>query len=145
MQCKNYVEKLYKNPPSGFNIYISPIAGNYGFNIGNTTFSVIYGNLNFNNVQVARSVVHGYSHCFVNPIVESNLKSVEKHKDFFEQHQNMLSFYNTDYAIINEYIVRAAVIIFLKNNPDMYSPSYIEEEISRQKKLSPILKNFCWK
>lgn len=134
MRCKNYVEKLYKKVPSDFNVLISPITGNYGFNIGDKTFSVIYGNLNFNNFQFARSIVHEYSHCFVNPIVELNLKLLAKHKDFFEQHQNMLSFYNTDYAVINEYIVRAVVIMFLKNNPAMYSPSYIEEEILRQKK-----------
>ncbi len=144
VRCKDYIEKLFKKPPPDFNIYISPIAGNYGFNIEDTTFSVIYGNLNFHNFQFARSIVHEYSHCFVNPIVESKLKLLEGYKDFFKQHQNMLSFYNTDYAVINEYIVRAAVIKFLKNNPEMYSLSYIEEEMSRQRKIFPCIEKFLF-
>ncbi len=133
---------MFKQDSADFNIFISPIAGNYGFNIGDVSFSVMYEDLKFENTQFARSFVHEYLHCYVNPVVESNVELLEAGKEFFKQHNNMLSFYNTTYAIINEYIVRAVVIKFLKCNPTMYSSQYIEEEILRQKKTFPFIEKF---
>jgi hypothetical protein len=78
-------------------------------------------------------IAHEYAHCFVNPIVEEHKDKLQAYKAFFEKHTNMPRFYNTDYAVINEYFVRAFQIRFMEQNKTLFPDFDIEEEYKRQR------------
>lgn len=72
-----------------------------------------------------RGIAHEYAHCFVNPVVEKYKEKLNEYKNFFAAHKNMYHYYNVDYAVMNEYFVRAYTHryfeIFISDFPDFES------------------------
>lgn len=136
----DFIEKYFRHKPDRFKLYICPIAGNYGFNLNKTAYTIRYmpnyhkdGNYDFDYDLFAKGIAHEYAHCFVNPIVEANKNLLENYSSFFKQHENLSSFYNTYYAIINEYFVRAFQLRFMELNKKLFPHFDINKEYLFQK------------
>lgn len=141
----NFIENYFKQKPDEFHLIICPLAGNYGFTMEQKNKSISYtvrfapkydenGNHSWNFDFFAKGVAHEYAHCFVNPTVDANKETLSEHRDFFESHKNIPNFYNTNYAIINEYFVRAFQIRFMELNKSLFPDFNIVEEYELQKK-----------
>lgn len=138
-EWSDMIERYFKGS-ADFNLIICPLDGNYGFNIDGAAYVVrcqpYYnekGEMPFSLSGFAKGIAHEYAHCFVNPIVEANAELLKNHRAFFEKHTNMANFYNVDYAVINEYWVRAFAIRFMeKLNFEDFD---INEEYSRQRDM----------
>lgn len=135
-----YIEQYFRQKPEEFKLIICPIAGNYGFNIRNTSYTVrcmpYYDdnqNPNWKFDFFAKGIAHEYAHCFVNPTVEAHKYILKKHDTFFKSHKNMSNAYNVDYAVMNEYWVRAFAIRFMEQNQHTFPNFDIAEEYRRQK------------
>ncbi len=139
-----YIENYFKSNPDKFHLIICPLAGNYGFNIARGDKNIAYtvrcmpyydedGNPKWEFDFFAKGIAHEYAHCFVNPIVEANRELLKKHVCFFEAHNNMLKSYNVDYAVINEYFVRAFQIRFMEENRTLFPKFDIPAEYQRQR------------
>jgi len=50
----------------------------------------------------------------VNPVVEKHKDRLKDLPEFFKAHTNMMNYYNVDYAVMNEYFVRAYSVIFMR-------------------------------
>ena len=61
---------------------------------------------------------------------------------FFESHTNMSNAYNVDYAVMNEYWVRAFTIRFVEENQQLFPEFDIEEEYRRQKESFIYIERF---
>lgn len=148
-----YIETYFKSKPDEFHLILCPIAGNYGFGISQGEKNIAYtvrcmprydengkpdGKFDF----FAMGIAHEYAHCFVNPIVERNKELLKNHLRFFEAHKNMLNSYNTDYAVINEYFVRAFQIRFMEENRILFPKFDISAEQERQRKIFIFIDNF---
>lgn len=140
----SYIENYFKSNPDEFHLIICPIAGNYGFNIKLREKKIAYtvrcmpyydeyGNPEWLFDFFAKGIAHEYTHCFVNPIVEQNKELLKNHKQFFETHKNMPKSYNVDYAVINEYFVRAFQIRFMEENHTIFPEFDIHAEYERQR------------
>lgn len=140
-----YIEKYFQSSPNEFHLIICPFAGNYGFSMLRGEKEIAYtvrcmpkydengkpdGKFDF----FAMGIAHEYAHCFVNPIVEGNTELLKNHAQFFEAHKNMPGSYNTDYAVINEYLVRAFQIRFMEENRLLFPEFDISVEYERQRK-----------
>jgi len=137
-----FIENYFRQKPEIFKLMICPIYGNNGFNIGNTAYTVRCmphyddkGQANWFFDYFAKGIAHEYGHCFVNPVVENNKNLLDKHKDFFERHTNMYQFYNVNYAVINEYWVRAFAIRFMECNTAIFPDFNIADEYKRQREV----------
>ncbi len=135
-----YIERYFRQKPEEFKLIICPIAGNYGFNIGNTSYAVrcmpYYDenqNPNWEFDFFAKGIAHEYAHCFVNPTVESHKYILKNLDAFFKSHKNMPNAYNVDYAVMNEYWVRAFTIRFMEQNQHIFPDFDITAEYQRQK------------
>lgn len=139
-----YIENYFKGNPDEFHLIICPIAGNYGFNMVQGENKIAYtvrcmpyydknGHPEWRFDFFAMGIAHEYAHCFVNPIVEENKDLLKKHTRFFELHTNMPNSYNVDYAIINEYFVRAFQIRFMEVNRTLFPDFDISAEYKRQR------------
>lgn len=135
-----YIEQYFRKKPEEFKLIICPIAGNYGFNIRNTSYTVrcmpYYDdnqNPNWKFDFFAKGIAHEYAHCFVNPTVEAHKYILKKQDAFFKSHKNMSNAYNVDYAVMNEYWVRAFAIRFMEQNQQTFPDFDIAEEYRRQK------------
>lgn len=148
-----YIENYFKNTPDEFHLIICPIAGNYGFRIPRGEREIAYtvrfepkydengqpdGKFDF----FAMGIAHEYAHCFVNPIVERNKELLKDHDQFFRAHTNMPKSYNTDYAVINEYFVRAFQIRFMEENSTLFPEFNIAAEYERQRKCFIFIDDF---
>ncbi|MDE7294705.1 MAG: DUF4932 domain-containing protein [Oscillospiraceae bacterium] len=140
----NFIQKYFRQKPDEFKLIISPIKGNYGFSLNEngkqTAYTVRFmpkydkdGNYTFEYDHFAKGIAHEYAHCFVNPTVELHTDLLSRHKDFFDKHINIPNFYNTDFAIINEYFVRAFQIRFMELNKDSFPDFDIQKEYFFQK------------
>lgn len=120
-----YTENYFRSQPDDFKLIICLLDGNYGFNMksgdGKNVSYIIRcmpyykdGIPTWQFDFFAKGIAHEYAHCFVNPIVESHTDILKNHRAFFQAHKNMPDFYNTDYAVINEYFVRAFAIRFME-------------------------------
>lgn len=153
----DYIEKYFRQKPTEFKLIICPLNGNYGFNLNyqneNTSYAVRFYDGNGNKAGdfslLAKGIAHEYAHCFINPIVEGNKELLVNYKPFFARHTNMLKYYNVDYAIINEYWVRAFAIRFMEENVGRFPAFDINAEYDRQRqiflyidKFIDMLKNF---
>lgn len=145
----NFIECYFKKQPENFKLIICPIAGNYGFNIGSISYIVKYLPLITNPKEeqgliekLAKNIAHEYAHCFVNNVVEANKELLFDFNDFFRKHTNMLNFYNTDYAIMNEYWVRAFAIRFMEQNISMFPYFDIQREYEYQKNIFIFIEKF---
>ena len=90
----------------------------------------------------AKGIAHEYAHCFVNPVVEAHVDLLQKHPGFFTKHKNVPNFYNTDYAVINEYFVRAFQIRFMECNQALFPGFDIEKEYEYQRKAFLFIDKF---
>ena len=140
-----FIENYFQSRPDEFHLIICPIAGNYGFNISMGERKIAYtvrcmpkydenGEPDKRFDFFAMGIAHEYAHCFVNPIVEGNLELIQSHSQFFEAHVNMSQSYNTDYAVINEYFVRAFQIRFMEENSLRFPEFDLSVEYARQRK-----------
>ena len=148
-----FIEKYFRDKPDEFNLIICPFAGNYGFSLYNKCKRSMYtvrampyydeqGEPDWRFDYFAKGVAHEYAHCFVNPIVEANKNKLAQHKAFFKMHTNIPRSYNTDYAVINEYFVRAFQIRFMELNK-MFFPNFnIAAEYELQKRNFVFLDRF---
>lgn len=135
-----YIEQYFRQKPEEFKLIICPIAGNYGFNIRNTSYTVrcmpYYDdnqNPNWKFDFFAKGIAHEYAHCFVNPTVEAHKYILKKQDALFKSHKNMSNAYNVDYAVMNEYWVRAFAIRFMEQNQQTFPDFDIAEEYRCQK------------
>ncbi len=90
--------------------------------------------------RLANGIVHEYAHTYVNPVVEAHKKVLAKYPDFFGAHTNMMTSYNVDYAVINEYLVRAFTILFLERY--RFEDVTAVAETERHKKNFPFIEDF---
>ena len=144
-----YIEQYFRQKPEEFKLIICPIAGNYGFTINNTSYTVrcmpYYDenqNPNWNFDFFAKGIAHEYAHCFVNPTVEKHKHLLKNLDTFFKSHKNMSKAYNVDYAIMNEYWVRAFAIRFMEQNLHLFPNFDINTEYQRQKETFIYIEKF---
>lgn len=148
-----FIEAYFKSRPEEFHLIICPIAGNYGFNISQGNRKIAYtvrcmpkynkkGEPDDKFDYFAMGVAHEYAHCFVNPVVEGSLELLKNHRFFFDMHTNMLESYNTDYAVINEYFVRAFQIRFMEENHALFPEFDLSTEYERQRKSFNFIDDF---
>ena len=135
-----YIEEYFRQQPEEFNLIICPIAGNYGFNILNAAYTVrcmpYYDDNhkpNWDFDSFAKGIAHEYAHCFVNPTVEAHKELLKNIDSFFKSHKNMPTAYNVNYAVMNEYWVRAFAIRFMEQNQQIFPNYDIAAEYQRQK------------
>ena len=132
---------------------ICPIAGNYGFNMQQGGKRVAYtvrfapkydadGKPDGKFDYFAMGIAHEYAHCYVNPVVEENRALLDGHSRFFEIHKNMPRCYNVDYAVINEYFVRAFQIRFMEENRRLFPEFDICAEYERQRESFLFIDDF---
>lgn len=148
-----FIDAYFRQKPDEFHLVICPIAGNYGFSVVNNGKNVAYtirfmpkydenGTPDWNYDFFAKGVAHEYAHCFVNPVVEAQVDLLQKHPDFFAKHKDVPNFYNTDYAVINEYFVRAFQIRFMECNKVLFPGFDIEKEYEYQRKAFLFIDRF---
>lgn len=149
----DFIEKYFRQKPDEFHLIISPIIGNYGFSLDHNEKQIAYtvrfmpkydknGDYAFEFDYFAKGVAHEYAHCFVNPTVEKHIDILKRHKTFFDKHSNIPNFYNTDYAIINEYFVRAFQIRFMELNISEFPNFDIQKEYFFQKETFVFIDDF---
>lgn len=149
----SYIENYFNSKPEEFHLIICPIAGNYGFNISYGEKQIAYtvrfepkydendkpdGKFDY----FAMGIAHEYAHCYVNPVVEGNKDLLNDHAHFFELHKNMPQSYNVDYAVINEYFVRAFQIRFMEENHILFPEFSLAAEYERQRKMFIFIDDF---
>lgn len=144
-----YIEQYFRHKPEEFKLILCPFAGNYGFNLGKTAYTVrcmpYYDedqNPDWTFDFFAKGVAHEYAHCFVNPAVEAHKALLGDLNEFFKRHTNMSNAYNVDYAVMNEYWVRAFTIRFMEENQQLFPEFDIEEEYRRQKESFLYIERF---
>ena len=145
----SFIEQYFRQKPQEFKLIVCPIAGNYGFNIRDTAYTVRcmpYYDANRNPGCkfdfFAKGIAHEYAHCFVNPTVEAHKHILKSLATFFRSHQNMSNAYNVDYAIMNEYWVRAFAIRFMEQNQHIFPHFDIKAEYQRQKESFIYIEKF---
>lgn len=148
-----FIDAYFRQKPDEFRLIVCPLAGNYGFSLEKNGKNVAYtvrfmpkydenGNPDWNFDFFAKGIAHEYAHCFVNPVVEAHVNLLKKHPDFFAKHSDIPNFYNTDYAIINEYFVRAFQIRFMECNQMVFPGFDIEKEYEYQRKAFLFIDKF---
>lgn len=148
-----FIEEYFRQKPDEFHLIICPLAGNYGFTLEKDSKNVSYavrfapkyfenGTYDWNFDFFAKGVAHEYAHCFVNPTVEASKEILADYREFFEQHKEIPNFYNTDYAVINEYFVRAFQIRFMEMNKLLFPTFDIVEEYKVQKEKFIFIERF---
>ncbi|MBQ9080732.1 MAG: DUF4932 domain-containing protein [Clostridia bacterium] len=148
-----FIEKYFRQKPDDFKLIVCPIAGNYGFTLEKNNKKTAYtvrcmpycddnGAYDWDFTSFAKSIAHEYAHCFVNYTVEGNKNRLALHNQFFEKHRKIPHFYNTEYAIINEYFVRAFQIRFMEINKKWFPDFCVSEEYRMQKEMFVYLDRF---
>ncbi len=148
-----FIDNYFRQKPDEFRLIICPLAGNYGFSMEENGQNVAYtvrfepkynenGTPDWNFDFFAKGIAHEYAHCFVNPVVEAHVDLLKKHPDFFAKHKDVPNFYNTDYAVINEYFVRAFQIRFMECNRALFPGFDIEKEYEYQRKAFLFIDRF---
>jgi len=141
----DYTEKFFRKEFNRFILILSPSIGNYGFIMDvpekETAYTVRLipycdenGKRNWNVGDFARGIAHEFAHCFVNPVVEKHKNKLDDLSAFFKSHKDMLSFYNVNYAVMNEYYVRAYSILFMKKFRSDFPDFDIKADTERHKK-----------
>ena len=149
----DFIEKYFRQKPDDFKLIVCPIAGNYGFTLEKNNKETAYtvrcmpycddnGAYVWNFTSFAKSIAHEYAHCFVNYTVEGNKDRLALYNEFFKKHKKIPRFYNTEYAIINEYFVRAFQIRFMEINKNWFPDFCVSEEYRMQKEMFVYLDRF---
>ncbi len=148
-----FIDTYFRQKPDEFRLIICPFAGNYGFSMIENDKNIAYtvrfmpkydenGTPDWNFDFFAKGIAHEYAHCFVNPVVEAHKDLLQKHPEFFAKHDDVPNFYNTDYAVINEYFVRAFQIRFMECNHALFPGFDIEKEYEYQRKAFLFIDRF---
>lgn len=148
-----FIDAYFRQKPDEFRLIVCPLAGNYGFSMEENGRNVAYtvrfepkydedGTPDWNFDFFAKGIAHEYAHCFVNPVVEAHVDLLQKHPDFFAKHKDIPNFYNTDYAVINEYFVRAFQTRFMEQNHTLFPGFDIEKEYEYQRKTFLFIDRF---
>lgn len=148
-----FIDAYFRQKPDEFRLIVCPLAGNYGFSMEENGRNVAYtvrfepkydedGTPDWNFDFFAKGIAHEYAHCFVNPVVEAHVDLLQKHPEFFVKHSDVPNFYNTDYAVINEYFVRAFQIRFMECNRTLFPGFDIEKEYEYQRKAFLFIDQF---
>jgi hypothetical protein len=149
----SFIEDYFRDKVTNFNLIISPIDGNYGFNLDipqkNTPYVVRCmtdydddGNIKWREDYFIKGIAHEFAHCFVNPVVEDHKDKLTELTHFFQKHTNMIDCYNVDYAIMNEYWVRAFTDIFMMKIASSFPNFDIKQDLARQRINFIYLDNF---
>lgn len=140
-----FIESYFKKQLGGYHIFICPIYGNNGFMLDVPVKSSAYvvtceprydekGTLSWVSKDFfAKGMAHEFGHCFVNPVVEKHIDLLEQIQPFFASHTNMPNFYNVDYAVMNEYFVRAYAIRFMEIFKKDFPGFDMEQELRLQR------------
>lgn len=119
--CVDYTRSYFKDNSMELTLFICPFAGNYGFLLNSYSYVVRCipydenGNVDAKYpANLIRGIAHEYAHCFVNPVVKKYNDQLDLFDHFFSTHINIPAVYNVNYAVINEYFVRAYVRHYLK-------------------------------
>lgn len=142
----SFTEEYFKSSFDTFNLILCPVAGNYGFTLDVPAENNVYtvscmpyydevGEKLWYPDYFAKGVAHEFAHCFVNPVVEGHLDILSEITGFFNAHKNMYDSYNVNYAVMNEYFVRAFAIRFMEFFKDDYPDFDIYEEMKRQRSV----------
>lgn len=148
-----FIDAYFRQKPDEFRLIVCPLAGNYGFSMEENGKNVAYtvrfepkydenGIPDWNFDFFAKGIAHEYAHCFVNPVVEAHVDLLQKHPGFFAKHKDVPNFYNTEYAVINEYFVRAFQIRFMECNKKLFPNFDIEKEYEYQRKAFLFIDRF---
>ena len=148
-----FIDAYFRQKPDEFRLIVCPLAGNYGFSMEENGKNVAYtvrfepkydenGSPDWNFDFFAKGIAHEYAHCFVNPVVEAHVDLLQKHPGFFAKHKDVPNFYNTEYAVINEYFVRAFQIRFMECNKKLFPNFDIEKEYEYQRKAFLFIDRF---
>ena len=148
-----FIDAYFRQKPDEFRLIVCPLAGNYGFSMEENGKNVAYtvrfepkcdenGIPDWNFDFFAKGIAHEYAHCFVNPVVETHADLLQRHPEFFTRHKGVPNFYNTDYAVINEYFVRAFQIRFMERNKTLFPGFDIEKEYEYQRKAFLFIDTF---
>ena len=148
-----FIDAYFRQMPDEFRLIVCPLAGNYGFSMEENGKNVAYtvrfmpkydenGTSDWNFDFFAKGIAHEYAHCFVNPVVEAHVDLLHKHPDFYAKHKDVPNFYNTEYAVINEYFVRAFQIRFMECNKTLFPGFDIEKEYEYQRKAFLFIDRF---
>lgn len=148
-----FIDTYFRQKPDAFKLIICPLAGNYGFSMEENGKRIAYtvrfapkydknGCPHWDFDFFAKGIAHEYAHCFVNPVVESYVTLLKKHSSFFAKHLSVPNFYNTDYAVINEYFVRAFQIRFMECNRTLFPNFDIAKEYESQREAFLFIDRF---
>lgn len=144
-----FINAYFRVKSHSLKLYICPFAGNYGFTVDCVAYVVrcmpYYdktGSPDWQFDWFAKGIAHEYAHCFVNPIIEANKEVLSTCKSFFLKHNNIPSCYNVDYAVMNEYWVRAFTIRFMEVNKHLFPKFDIQAEYERQRESFLFIDNF---
>jgi len=148
-----FIDAYFRQKPDEFRLIVCPLAGNYGFSMEENGKNVAYtvrfepkydenGIPDWNFDFFAKGIAHEYAHCFVNPVVETHVDLLQRHPEFFTRHKDVPNFYNTDYAVINEYFVRAFQIRFMECNKALFPGFDSEKEYEYQRKAFLFIDTF---
>ena len=158
-----YTENFFGKEFNLFNLILCPSTGNYGFVLDipeKETAYMVHAAPYLNNnsdlifwedgtkqyawdaTVLAKGLAHEFGHCFVNPVVESHKEKLSDLSAFFASHKNMMQHYNVNYAVMNEYLVRAYTIKFMKEFKNIFSDFDVNEQVECQKKTFIFIEKF---
>lgn len=106
-----------------------------GYSIGETT-----GKAFENGIDYAATLIHEFNHSFVNPLYDANTDKFESvgeklMKRYYRSMSNQA--YRNAATVINESIVRAAVIVYMQENG--FTAEQVKDEMDEQ-----IARDFLW-
>lgn len=106
-----------------------------GYSIGETT-----GKAFENGIDYAATLIHEFNHSFVNPLYDANTDKFESvgeklMKRYYRSMNNQA--YRNAATVINESIVRAAVIVYMQENG--FTAEQVKDEMDEQ-----IARDFLW-
>lgn len=141
-----YTEFFFKQEFNRYNLILCPCTGNYGFILDIPEKETAYqveavpsynekGEEYWDIANFACGTAHEFGHCFVNPVVEGHKDRLDNLQMFFQSHKNMLHAYNVDYAVMNEYFVRAYSVKFMRKYKNDFVNFNINAVIERHRKI----------
>ena len=139
-------ELFFKKEFNRYSLILCPCTGNYGFILDIPEKETAYqveavpfydekGEECWDIASFAYGTAHEFGHCFVNPVVEGHKDKLNDLRMFFQSHKNMLYAYNVDYAVMNEYFVRAYSVKFMKKFKNDFMNFDINAVIERHRKI----------
>ena len=148
-KCVGFTLSYFKGNGMDLNLYICPFAGNYGFVQSGRAHVVRCLPYNRDeNIAAAHSanfiggIAHEYAHCFVDPVVEKYKERLDTYNGFFDAHTNMWSCYNVNYAVMNEYYVRAYTRRYIEIFKEDFTDSFFMTYNQNEEEVFPYIDSF---